>query len=721
MGIFWGIPFPNPKMHRIQSIFVSLFLLITLSSHVSGAPTYRGNHAQVELLTSRSAIVPGERFQLALRFDLEPHWHLYWKNPGASGFPPEVEWELPEGFEVGPLQFPAPKRYELGGLVSYGHEGEPLFLVDVQAPEELGDAGVIRIKANAYWLICKDVCIADEAVLDLEMPIASTSEAVHSTLFEAARAAQAQVNPQLDLGAGVREGMLEVKLRGLDGLSETSSPYFYPLTEGLIDPNAAQAFSQDEMRLRIPLAATHDGVLPVPFLGVLEYGAESYAVEVNRESQASPVETTTEASMDEASAAESGFEARLLQFGLGGWVILAFLGGLILNIMPCVLPVLSLKVFSLLKHTGQSRSQALGHGLAYTLGVVASFVALAAVLFALRAAGELIGWGYQLQSPGFTLGLGVLFFVFALNLLGVFEIGVGLVGADSTVAQRNDLFGSFGMGVLAAVVGAPCMGPLVASVSGLALQIPVAQGLAIFAAMGLGLASPFLLLAIFPRLVSFLPKPGVWMETFKQFMGFLLLLAVLFIAAVIGRSGGVTAMMVFLFVLFLAAFAAWIYGRWAAPVKSVRTRRSASVLAALLLATSLLWGIRAVREAYAEASIEEKTDGPWATWSPERVAAERALGNPVFVDFTATWCLICQANKIALRSDSTTQLFEEFGVQTLEADWTLRDPVIAKVLQDYDRAGVPLYLLYDADGRVLELPQNLTNASIRSAVEQHLN
>ena len=707
-------------MHRIRSILSAFCFLLSLFGVSLTAAPVQAQHTTVELLADTTAIVPGQSFRLGLRFDLESHWHLYWKNPGASGFPPEIEWQLPEGFEVGELQFPAPERFELGGLVSYAHEGSPLFIVEVGVPEDFAAADGLIVQANAFWLICKDVCIAGEASLSLDLPVAGSSEAANVEVFVAAERAQAQVNPDLTFFAVDREGELEIELNGLDLPSSDAEVYFYAIPEGVTDPNAAQALSDDQLRLRIPFATTYAGELPNPFPGVLTVDDAYYQVAVQ------PVETlaaneTATAALPENGEVEQGFENRLLSFGLGGWLILAFLGGLILNIMPCVLPVLSLKVFSLLKHTGQSRSQALAHGLAYTAGVVLSFVALAAVLFALRAGGELIGWGYQLQSPGFTLGLAVLFFVFGLNLMGVFEMGVGFVGADSKVSQRNDLIGSFGMGVLAAVVGAPCMGPLVASVSGLALQVPTTQGLVIFGMMGLGLASPFLFLAVFPKLVAFLPKPGVWMETFKQFMGFLLMLAVIFIASVIGRSGGVSAMVVLLLVLFSAGMAAWVYGRWAAPVKSLRTRRIASALAFVLLVGGLAYGISGVRAAYAEASSEVTREGPWATWSPERVDEELAKGNPVFVDFTATWCLICQANKIAMRGDQTRALFEAHGVVSLEADWTLRDPVIAEVLQAYGRAGVPLYLLYAPDGRVTELPQNLTNGIIRSAVEKHLN
>ena len=390
-----------------------------------------------------------------------------------------------------------------------------------------------------------------------------------------------------------------------------------------------------------------------------------------------------------------------------------------MNLMPCVLPVLSLKVFSLLKHSGQSRAYAIAHGLSYTLGVVLSFVVLAGVLFSLRSAGESVGWGYQLQSPGFTLSLGVLFFVFGLNLMGVFEIGGGLVGADSKWAKRRDIQGSFVMGILAAVVGAPCMGPLVASVSGIAIQVPVPQGVLIFTTMGLGLASPFFLLVAFPSLQSFLPKPGPWMVSLKRVMGALLMLAVLFIAWVMRQSGGISAVIALSFSLLLAGAAAWIFGRWGAPFRTLSTRRIATAVSLIVLVIALAYGALASRRAYARTSVVIRSEGSWATWSPDRVDSELSLGNPVLVDFTATWCLICQANKLTLRSKTADALFDTYGFITLEADWTKRDPVIAKVLQKYGRAGVPLYLIYLPNEQVIELPQTITNTILHDIITDY--
>jgi thiol:disulfide interchange protein DsbD len=318
----------------------------------------------------------------------------------------------------------------------------------------------------------------------------------------------------------------------------------------------------------------------------------------------------------------------------------------------------------------------------------------------------------------------LLLFVFALNLIGVFEMGMGLVGTDAKVARRNDLAGSFGMGILAAVVGAPCVGPLVGGASGVALQVDPLTGISVFAMMGFGMAAPFLLLSLFPRLVSFLPKPGPWMEVFKQGMGFVLFAVVVFLLWVAGQSGGTNGIIVLLLALFVAAIAAWVYGRWAAISKPKKTRQKATALALVLLSISLFGGAQSMAHAYAASEMElgdEKSEGPWQAWSEARVAKELALGRPVFVDFTASWCLICQVNKRAvLRTSEIQSFFAAHDVVTLEADWTTRDAAITDALEAHGRSGVPLYLLHSPEGTTQILPQNLTKAIVREAVEASL-
>lgn len=680
-------------------------------------------HATIELISETTQVVPGQTFYLALNFELEPHWHIYWKNPGASGLPVEIEWELPEGFVAGEIQWPAPKRIELGGLISYGFEDVVTLIVPVQAPASLEHGVPLLIKADAFWLICKEVCLPGDASLTLEL--ISGREFIESEqafLFDAVRDHFPEKEVPWSISATLEDKALVFTLEQTEAWSLPGELYFYADAEGVIDPNAVQEFSfigEGMAELKAPLALEQLNQPLDLFSGILQSAEGNWLVEgsidkIGEGSVASKTEINT----------PGGLEGILFKMGLPGWLVLAFAGGLILNLMPCVLPVLSLKVFSLLKHSGQSRPQALLHGGAYTLGVVASFLILAGVLLGLRSLGEQIGWGFQLQSPGFVAVLTVIFFLFALNLMGVFELGTNLVGADAGISKRSDVLGSLGMGVLAAVVGAPCMGPLVASVSGIAVQVSTVTGLLIFGMMGLGLASPFLFLSVFPKLVAYLPKPGAWMETVKQFMGFLLMAAVVFLLFVAGTLGGTDAIIGLLSALLVTAIAAWIYGRWSVPIKSRRTQRIAQLSSLMLLMSAFFYAVSESKSAHQEfaSDVPMADNDGWTSWSVESVDAALADGKPVFVDFTASWCLICQVNKkVALRTEATGSLFESYDVVTLEADWTRYDPGITKELERFGRSGVPLYLLYTPDGQVTVLSQNLTNGKIREAVEKALD
>jgi thiol:disulfide interchange protein DsbD len=708
-------------LHFTKLPVVLLAWLITAPSLLCAAPKIVGA-VTVELIAETTAVVPGERFNLALDFKLEPHWHLYWKNPGASGLPVEIEWQLPEGFVAGEIQWPAPERIELGGLMNYGYEDAVTLMVPIQAAEGLKLGANVPIQAEVSWLVCEEFCMPGDATLSLELP--SQSKAVGSAeahAFEAARARLPMEIAPWRVSAVVKEQELLLTIEQGSGAAIPSDLYFYANKEGVIEPSAVQTLSsvgEGQVQLRAELDVVQ--LQESSVAGVLQSQSGNWSI--NLTIGADAPEAATDSLARQVPAA-TGFEGALLNLGLPGWLLLAFLGGLILNVMPCVLPVLSLKVFSLLKHSGQSKAQALLHGGAYTAGVVVSFLTLATVLLALRAVGDRIGWGFQLQSPNFVVLLTLVFFLFALNLMGVFEIGTSLVGADTKVSKRNDTLGSFGMGVLAAVVGAPCMGPLVASVSGIAVQTNAATGLLIFGVMGLGLASPFLFLSIFPKLVAYLPKPGVWMESVKQFMGFLLMAAVVFLALVAGRLGGVDAVIALLIALLVAGLAAWIYGRWSVPVKPKRTQQIAQVISLALLVFAGYYAINETKAAYEnfETGSSVSKDGQWQPWSAERVEAERAQGNPVFIDFTASWCLICQVNKqVATHTEATEALFEEYGVVALEADWTRYDPAITTELERFGRSGVPLYVLLAPDGEVTVLPQSLTNGMVREAVEKAL-
>lgn len=711
-------------MKLLRTLLLLCFLPGLIHS-VESNPQVSGP-ASVELISEVKQLIPGQTFDLALNFELEPHWHIYWKNPGASGLPVEIDWELPEGFVAGEIQWPAPQRIELGGLISYGFETTVTLIVPVQAPASLEAGMPLLFKAEVSWLICKEVCLPGDARLSLEL--ISGKEAVKSekaALFELARKQYPKASPTWNISAVAEDKALIFTIEQTGKQALPGELYFYADTEGVIDPNAGQEYSftgEGLAELKAPLAVEQSGQALESFSGILQSADMSWQINgvigsklEKRYSNAVTLNTPR------------GFEGFLLKLGLPGWLILAFIGGIILNLMPCVLPVLSLKVFSLLKHSGQSRAQALLHGSAYAIGVIASFLVLAGALLFIRSLGQQIGWGFQLQSPGFVAVLTILIFLFALNLMGVFEIGTSLVGADATVSQRHDSLGSFGMGILAAVVGAPCIGPFLAPVSGIALQADPVTCLLIFGVMGFGLASPFLLMSIFPKLVAYLPKPGAWMESLKQFMGFLLMATAVFLIYVVGTLGGTEAIIRLLSALLLVAMTAWIYGRWSAPAKPKRTRQIALVICCVLLPCALIYAVNGVRSAYQEkvantsSGLSTASDG-WVAWSAEGVEAALANGQAVFVDFTASWCLICQVNKkVALRTEATKSLFEDYGIIAMAADWTSYDPKITEELERFGRSGVPLYVLYTPDGSVIVLPQNLTHGKIRAAVEKALN
>ncbi|HBR93144.1 MAG TPA: thiol:disulfide interchange protein [Opitutae bacterium] len=710
---------------NILRLCFSLFIWMFSTAH---AAPVEAEHTTVELISETDTIVPGESFDVAIRFKIEPHWHIYWENPGASGLATMIDWQLPEGIEAGEIQWPAPERISMADLVNYGYEDEAVLIVSMQAAEGLQLGERLTLQAELFWLICKEACLPGDAQVAIDLLVAEQAvPSAESAAFVAARGLQAQPVAPWAVTAHLAEEQLVLSLEGSEIPEDL---YFYAQTEGQIDPSGVQTLSYpaaNRAELRLPLDVPFFDAQPEVMRGILQSSTGSWQVAATISEQAPTGAPTAQQVVGFAevdASAALGFEQRLLALGLPGFLALSFLGGLILNIMPCVLPVLSLKVFSLLKHAGQARADALRHGLAYTIGVVLSFLVLAGVLFALRAVGERIGWGFQLQSPGFVVFLAAVFFLFGLNLMGVFELGGKLVGADANVAKRNDVYGSFGMGILAAVVGAPCMGPLVAGVSGLAVQASMGTGLLIFGTMGLGLASPFLLLSVFPKLVAFLPKPGLWMESFKQGMGFLLMAAVLFLALVAGRQGGVDAIFILLVIMLACGVAAWIFGRWGAAFRSKRAQWISKLLALALVFGSLAWGIPATKAAYAsygENTAAADASGQWGPWSAEKVDALLAEGKPVFVDFTASWCLICQVNKkVALRTDATAALFEAEGIVALEADWTRYDPAITDALESFGRSGVPLYLLYSPDGEVTVLPQSLTNGVVRDAVEQAL-
>lgn len=414
-------------------------------------------------------------------------------------------------------------------------------------------------------------------------------------------------------------------------------------------------------------------------------------------------------------------ENRFLEMGVLGWLMAAFLGGLILNLMPCVLPVLSIKVFSLIEHAGGDPSKRFIHGLLYSLGVILSFIALAIFLIGLRSLGEEVGWGFQLQDPFFITFLIVLFFLLGLNMLGVFEIGSSLSRLSNTsISNRSDGVGSFATGILAAVVGAPCVGPFIGGVSGIALQVNSGLGVLIFAMIGFGMAFPFLLLSWVPSFLRFLPKPGVWMVRFRQVMGGLLIVSTVFLVWVVDQSVGFNGVLQILFVLVFTLVGSVILGHWGRISESKAIQKRAKLVSLILILVPGFFVSQNLARLYDQGAMvaDSYKDGVWGKWSEE--SAQHALdsGQGVFIDFTASWCLICQSNKaLVLRKEKTEALFERYGIRLFVADWTQNDPEITRALESYGRSGVPLYILKSPDGTEQILPQNLSYSLLETAVE----
>ncbi|MEI6028880.1 MAG: thioredoxin family protein [Betaproteobacteria bacterium] len=677
----------------------------------------RTEQVRAELVAhAPEGVAPGRPLWLGLRIEHQPHWHTYWKNPGDSGLATSLTWGLPAGFAAGEIAWPTPKPLPVGPLMNFGYEGTLLLPVPVTVPAGFRGAS-LPVRLEAQWLVCKDVCIPESGNFALEIPVQAATVA-NAALFEAGRAATprtlAGVQAQAQVGAHTPPHTLQLRVQGLPAAWQGQKLRFFPETAGVID-NAAPptATWQDGIWVAaVPLSAQRSES-PALLPAVLTREGEAAGVQLSL-----PVSGTwpaTGASPPEpapgpatGSAGAGGVSGPEASAGALAWaLLLALAGGALLNLMPCVFPVLSLKVFGFTAHA-QDRRALLAGGLAYTGGVVASFLVLAGLLLALRAGGEQLGWGFQLQAPGFVAALAVLFTLIGLNLAGVFEIGNVLPSAWAAARARHPMVDSALTGVLAVAVASPCTAPFMGASLGLAVTLPTAQALAIFAALGLGLALPYLLASAWPGLARSLPRPGAWMATFKTLMAFPMFATVVWLVWVLGQQAGMDAVAGLLGVLLALAFTAWA---WGLPARRPATRVLWLAGSGLLLAATLAWAwptwqalpaasaVTSAGAGSAGASPEGPQDGDWQPWSPQRVQAALASGRPVFVDFTAAWCVTCQFNKRTTLADAQVRAdFAAKRVVLLRADWTRRDPSITAALAQLGRNGVPVYLLQAPGG-----------------------
>ena len=655
-----------------------------------------GLRAQVEaslVALKRTFPADSTKVVVGIRLAHEPKWHTYWQQPG-TGLPTEIAWQLPDGWTAGPIRWPAPMRvYDTSGnLAGNGYEDVTYLPIELTPPAGLAHGTPVTLRAKVDWLMCKDVCIPGSAALELILTptdpgAMGTTNVTDSTAGSELLATYDALPtpPPASVTASASRSLdgktVRLRLAGLDAplAAGAAQPWYFDADAAISYelPQARVAVDGADNELVLDLAVSPYADTAAPRLRGLLAFADGPAYELDL-----PLETATENFAGASQTAPTTPLAPLL--------LLAFVGGLILNLMPCVFPVLGLKVMGFVQQAGSDRKKITGHGLVFTLGVLLSFWALAGVLALLRAGGEQLGWGFQLQSPAFVFVMTIVLLAFALNMSGVFEFALRATAIGGDLQQKQGLAGSFFTGVLATIVATPCSAPFLAPALGAALALPVVSSFAVFTAIALGLAAPYLLLALFPAAVKLLPRPGAWMETFKQGMAFLLYGTVgLLIWILAGQLEG-GALLTALIALTGLAFSLWLYGRATAP--SAKPRRITLAVSLLLAAGSIAFG-------WPRAAAP--TDIVWEPWSAERVEALRAEGRPIYVDFTARWCFTCQTNKAAVfsgpGSSEVLKTFRERNVATLRADWTNRDPLITAELARWNRAAVPFNLLYLPD------------------------
>ncbi|MCC6248152.1 MAG: thioredoxin family protein [Rubrivivax sp.] len=658
-------------------------------------------------------VAAGKPLELGLLIEHAPHWHTYWKNPGDSGLPTTLAFTLPAGFNPGEIRWPTPARLPIGPLMNFGYEGRVLLPVAVQVPA--GFAGeALEVKLRADWLVCKEVCIPEGGDFALTLP-ARAATAAHAAAYAAAADATPKPAAGAQAEAQVTSDALQVRITGLPAAWHGKALQFFPETAGVLN-NAAPvqgrweggawsaALALDPQRSAGPV--TMPAVLTAAGQGAgLEVAVQvttAWPALAQAGPAAAPAAAATPAAPNSSNAANASATSPTPATPLPGFalaLVLALAGGALLNLMPCVFPVLSLKVIGFTRHA-EDRRALLAGGLAYTAGVVVSFVALAALLLALRAGGEQIGWGFQLQSPAVIATLAVLFTLIGLNLAGVFEIGSLLPSEVAAAQAKHPLVDSALTGVLAVAVASPCTAPFMAASLGVAMTLPPAQALAIFAALGLGMALPYLAASAWPQLARALPRPGPWMASFKALMAFPMFATVVWLAWVLGHQTSIDGVAALLGLLVAVAFGAWALG---SPTLGRGARRGFGAVAMVLLAAALVWAVPSWRQdavaatpgAAAGATTGRAADDAWQAWSTERVTQALAAGRPVFVDFTAAWCVTCQFNKrTTLAQAEVMAAFERKHVVLMRADWTRRDATIAAELARMQRSGVPVYALH---------------------------
>ena len=685
-------------------ILIPLLCLLMFASAAWSAPTATTTHLTVQLVVPPAEIYPSQSFTAGLHFKLEPGWHVYWINAGDSGEPPRIHWTLPDGITADAMQFPAPKRLPLGPLMDFGYEDEVLFPIAMQVSPKFKPAtDSVTLSAKVDWLVCREVCIPGKAVLDVERK-ALASPPSSPTFVDADHQLIARLQHTLPqpLPAGMQAKFSPTAtgftLAILTGKRE-SAAQFFPFDQNQLANAAPQAVTPLENGVALSLKKDENLQQNPNRLHGLVVLADGRAFEIN----AAP------GTIAAAEASGSKFA------GLAKVAGLAFLGGIILNLMPCVFPVLFIKGLSLVQSSQQERHKLRAHGWVYTLGILVSFWIVVALLLVLRAGGHQLGWGFQFQSPSFLAVIALLLFFLGLSLAGMFEIGLSLTSKGSSLASQHGYAGSFFTGVLAMVVATPCTAPFMGAAIGFALSRSAFVSFFVFTALALGLAAPYLLLSFNPAWTRLLPRPGAWMEVLKQATSIPIFATVIWLVWVFAQSAGTNALAGLLAAFLLLAVAGWILGRW--PAKGAAT--AAAVVVVILAVALPIFAVR--RLGAAPTSVSTANNSQWEPFSPALVDKYRAQGRPVFVDFTASWCLSCQVNeRVILNRADVQEKLRNGGFALLRADWTNADETITQTLNTLGRSGVPTYAIYPGSPQEPPqvLPEVLTPGIVLDAVDK---
>lgn len=715
---------------KYQAWMNALVLTMLCHAPVAWSALHQASTPQVqaELLSATKQVAAGETVTLGIHLKIIPHWHTYWKNPGDSGIVTTVDWHFSPASQASEIFWPIPSRFKMGSIVNYGYENVVTLPVKVKVSPDVKVGEPFNATAIVDWLVCKEECIPQQVKLTLNLPVVAAADIAKdvrgSSLIDDALAKQPQESSWQTSLEKTNDGMvLHIPNTNLAS-EQIQDVWFYPFEWGKIAQSVDQTktINSDGVKLALkhgdaPLSPDEalEGVLVVKEKRGNDLSERGYFIRPKLIVPQSLAGNTNLNNHPDAQTSDLGFVTALM---------LALIGGVILNLMPCVFPVLSIKALSLVSHAQYSQREILWQGIVYTLGVLASFAFLAGLLIALKAGGAQIGWGFQFQSPVFVIAVAYLMFAVGLSLSGVFTIGGSVAGIGGTLADKPGYAGSFFTGVLATIVATPCTAPFMAAALGYALTQPALKLILIFLSLGFGLALPYLLLTAWPALHRKLPKPGLWMERTKQLFAFPMYLAAVWLVWVLAQQSGANGVAIALGGMVLIAFAAWLYDSTRYVGFKARTVANVGV-AALLIGTILISYIYLDNVAVEDekSATKSSVDQHWEAYSPQRLEQLLAEGQPVFLNFTAAWCISCLVNEqVALSQPEVINAFKKKSVTYLKGDWTNKDAQITNVLTKFGRSGVPLYVFYPAGNSVkpIELPQILTPSIVLNTIQSSL-